>query len=370
MTKEPHSKPESPWFQQLGAWRLHFAKRLLAWHARYGRHGLPWHGHDPYRIWISEVMLQQTQVATVIPYFQRFIATWPTVEALAAAPLDDVLAAWSGLGYYARARALHAAARHVVTHWPQWPRDPMRWAELPGVGRSTAAAICAFAFGVRTPILDGNVQRLLVRLLGITQPLDAQLCRALWPVAEALLPEDPLLMPAYTQAQMDLGALVCTRATPACPLCPLADGCAAHTKGLATALPVKPARRPVAELPWRLRAYRCGNQFWWVRRPPRGIWGGLWSLPLASDPAPPGIWVAEGEIRLPPHRLTHRLLTLTIEAWTIATSHPPTAHLLVTTPAGRWASAAEASTWGIPQPLRRWIATLLPQARSDGPTMD
>ncbi len=367
MTEKQDSKPESPLSQRLIYWRPRFAARLLAWHAIHGRRNLPWHGRDPYRIWVSEVMLQQTQVATVIPYFERFIATWPTVEALAAAPLDAVLATWSGLGYYARARALHAAARHVVAHWPQWPDDPVRWAELPGVGRSTAAAICAFAFGVRAPILDGNVQRLLVRLLGITEPLDARLCRALWPVAEALLPSDPALMPAYTQAQMDLGALVCTRATPLCTLCPLADGCAAHSQGLATTLPVKPTRRPVPELHWRLRAYRFGNQFWWVRRPPRGIWGGLWSLPLASDPAPPGRWVAEEETRLAPHRLTHRLLTLTIEAWTIALDSPPTTDPLAINPAGRWGSAAEASTWGLPQPLRRWIATLLPHLRSDGP---
>lgn len=374
MTQNANATPESWLDQAAAAWSDRFAERLLAWHARHGRHALPWHRRDPYRIWVSEVMLQQTQVATVLPYYERFISAWPTVAALAKAPLDAVLAAWSGLGYYARARHLHAAAQWVAAHWRDWPRDPREWEKLPGVGRSTAAAICAFAFGVRAPILDGNVQRVLVRLFGITQPLDAALTRRLWQLAEALLPARSEAMAAYTQAQMDLGALVCTRGTPSCPACPFQAECRAHALGIAAALPLKRPRAPLPRAAWRLRAYEQEGHLWWVRRPEGGIWGGLWSLPLASDPPPPGAWTYVTETELPPHRLTHRVLTLIIETWRIGQDGAAPAQAAAaqvrsaaTSPTdgpspaatGRWASVEDALAWGLPQPLRRWAEGLL-----------
>ena len=337
-------------------WQALWAERLIAWHRVAGRRTLPWHTRDPYRIWLSEVMLQQTQVPTVIPYYERFVATWPTVEALAAAPLEAVLAAWSGLGYYARARNLHRAAQQIVRAWGgTWPRDPDAWAQLPGVGRSTAAAICAFAFGTRAAILDGNVERVLVRLFGIATPLpDTAVKRQLWQIAEALLPESPTAMPEYTQAQMDLGALVCTRGIPNCAYCPVAQWCTAYAVGNAAALPQRKARAPVPEIDWTLRAYRCGTRYWWVPRPNQGIWGGLWALPHADEPPPPGSWQRASSEALPAHRLTHRRLRITIEEWTTP------AHLCYdcqSSTQGRWATAREALAWGLPRPLAAWAET-------------
>ena len=189
-----------------------FADRLVRWQVRHGRHDLPWQGtHDAYRIWLSEIMLQQTQVATVIPYYRRFLERFPNVAALAAAPIEAVLEAWAGLGYYARARNLHRCAQAVVDDYAgRFPDEPSRLAELPGIGRSTAAAICVFAFGVRAAILDGNVKRVLTRHFGVEGfPAQAAVDKQLWQLADSLLP--PTRVEAYTQGLMDLGATVCTR---------------------------------------------------------------------------------------------------------------------------------------------------------------
>ncbi len=318
-----------------------FARTLVAWQQRFGRRDLPWQGQDPYRVWVSEIMLQQTQVATVIPYFARFLARFPTVEALAAAALEEVLAVWSGLGYYARARHLHAAARHIVAAGA-FPRTPEGWAALPGVGRSTAAAICAFCFHARVPILDGNVKRVLARYAAIPDPIDTPATeRRLWQLAEALLPDDPALMPAYTQAQMDLGALVCVRGTPHCKHCPVAAMCQARAQGIAAELPQKRHRALVAEHTLTLHRFRLGERWWWVLRPRTGIWAGLWCLPQAPQAptlpqssatplplpppqvplqppplqAPPGQWRAGKCWFLTEHRLTHRRLHLYVQDW-------------------------------------------------------
>ena len=208
-----------------------FAETLIAWQRGHGRHGLPWQVRDAYRVWLSEIMLQQTQVETVIPYYQRFIARFPDLPSLAAAPVEDVLTLWSGLGYYARARNLYKCARVVMErHGGAFPADPALLAELPGIGRSTAAAISAFSFGTRAAILDGNVKRVLARCFGIDGfPGNKAVETALWTLAESLLPATDVDI--YTQAQMDLGATVCTRGRPACGRCPVAARCVALREG-------------------------------------------------------------------------------------------------------------------------------------------
>ncbi len=222
-----------------------FAPRLLAWHRQCGRHDLPWQNtRDAYRIWLSEIMLQQTQVDTVIPYYARFLAAFPDIASLAAAPVDAVMGLWSGLGYYARARNLHACAQRVVSeHGGVFPATAEQIATLPGIGRSTAAAIAAFSQGERVAILDGNVKRVLCRAFGVEGfPGSAPVEKQLWALAEALLPEAQI--GNYIQAQMDLGATVCTRGTPKCAACPLAEDCVARLSDRIASLPMPRPRNP------------------------------------------------------------------------------------------------------------------------------
>jgi len=265
-----------------------FASRLIAWQRRAGRRDLPWQNtRDAYRIWISEIMLQQTQVATVIPYYRRFLDAFPDVHALAESPIDRVLELWSGLGYYRRAHLLHAAARVIVTEYGgTFPRDASALATLPGVGRSTAAAIAAFAYGARGAILDGNVKRVLARHAGIDgYPAAAAVQSALWRQSDARLPRRNI--ESYTQALMDLGATLCLRASPACTLCPVAKDCVARRENRIASLP---SARPKKNLPHRSIAMLLIERHGEVlleRRAPTGIWAGLWSLPevaLEADP--------------------------------------------------------------------------------------
>jgi A/G-specific adenine glycosylase len=250
-----------------------FARKLIAWQRRYGRHGLPWQGtRDPYRVWLSEVMLQQTQVETVVPYYLRFLARFPDVAALARAPLGEVLRLWSGLGYYARARHLHEAARRVVReHGGRFPDTREALERLPGVGRSTAAAIAVFAFGQRAAILDGNVRRVFARHFGVERT------RSQWQLAESLLPARSV--EAYTQALMDLGATVCTRANPECGSCPVARSCVARRDGRVAELPAprRARRRPIRRAAWLVLLDR--GRVLLERRPATGLWGGLWAFP-------------------------------------------------------------------------------------------
>jgi A/G-specific adenine glycosylase len=257
-----------------------FAQRLIAWQRRHGRHDLPWQNtRDPYRVWLAEVMLQQTQVATVIPYYARFLARFPRLDDLAAASLDEVMTLWSGLGYYARARNLHRCACQVVAlHRGDFPRDPAILAQLPGIGRSTANAIAAFCFGVRAPILDGNVKRLLCRHFGIAgDPSAAPTETHLWQIAEELLPKRRVA--TYLQAQMDLGALVCTRSRPRCSHCPVAASCRALHEGRTAELPTPRSRRVLPQRQVTLLALLHAGRIALERRPPAGVWGSLWSLP-------------------------------------------------------------------------------------------
>ncbi len=258
-----------------------FSQQLLNWFDQHCRQALPWkHPCVPYRIWISEIMLQQTQVSTVIPYFQRFMKRFPRVRTLADAALDDVLQLWSGLGYYARARNLHRAAQVIRDqHGGRFPRTLDTLQSLPGVGRSTAGAILALAHGQRHPILDGNVKRVLCRYHGIAGwPGESRVSRTLWTLAEKHTPVDRVA--DYTQAIMDLGAMVCTRARPRCPDCPLAPGCIAHRERREREYPYP---KPRKALPTRdttfVIARNPSGAILLERRPPTGVWGGLWSFP-------------------------------------------------------------------------------------------
>ena len=257
-----------------------FAARLIAWQRTHGRHDLPWQNtRDAYRIWLSEIMLQQTQVATVIPYYDRFLATFPDVRALADAPLDRVLERWSGLGYYRRAHHLHAAAKAIVErHRGVFPRDAQTIATLPGIGRSTAAADAAFAFGARGAILDGNVRRLLARHHGIAGfPGEKKVEQKLWSAAEALLPDRDI--EAYTQALMDLGATICTRAAPRCTECPVAADCVARREDRIAELPSPRPRKMLPQRAVRVLVIERAGAILFEKRPAVGIWSGLWSLP-------------------------------------------------------------------------------------------
>lgn len=341
-----------------------FARRLLHWYDRHGRHDLPWqHPRTPYRVWVSEVMLQQTQVATVVPYFERFVAALPDACALAAAPEDRVLALWSGLGYYRRARHLHAAARQCIAlHGGELPRDFESLATLPGIGRSTAGAILAQAHGQRRTILDGNVKRVLGRYHGVRGwPGERAVEQALWSCAGTHTPEARIA--DYTQAIMDLGATVCTRANPRCGDCPQAPDCIARRDGLATAIPasrparVRPERRCVFVI---LRDGR--DRVLLQRRPPQGVWPGLWSVPEADDDLDAhalasrfaeldrGIAAALPEIR---HAFTHFKLQARPIEWRGVRAHPSVAD----DPALRWCSRAELAELGIPAPVRKVLSS-------------
>ncbi len=257
-----------------------FARRLLAWWEDSGRHDLPWQqARDPWRVWVAEVMLQQTQVGTVIPYFERFIARFPTPSALAAAGEDEVLALWAGLGYYRRARLLHAAARELVErHAAIFPRSLDAAMALPGLGRSSASAILAQAFGLRHAILDGNVKRVLARYHGIHGwPGAARIERELWRLAEAHTP--PRRVADYTQAIMDLGATLCTPRSPACGACPQREDCIARREGLAAELPTPRPRKPLPVRRTVMLLIEGPQGVLLVRRPPVGVWPGLYSLP-------------------------------------------------------------------------------------------
>ena len=334
-----------------------FATRVIRWQRVHGRHGLPWQGtRDPYRVWLSEVMLQQTQVGTVLDYYPRFLLRFPTVVDLAAAPLDDVLALWSGLGYYSRARHLHRCAQTVAAvHGGAFPRSAEALAELPGIGRSTASAIAAFCFGQRVAILDGNVKRLLGRWLAFEGDLATSAAvQQLWLAAEELLPHRDL--GAYTQGLMDLGATVCTRHSPACACCPVSAGCAAKASGKAERYPVKSRRSPRTQRENALLWLRHRQRVWLVQRPPKGVWAGLWTLPefpsTADAQTATAGWPGQGSW-LPSfkHALTHFDWTLHPLRWT----WPQRAPALAGPTAGRWFTLEEALALGLPAPIRRLL---------------
>ncbi|MBI5278558.1 MAG: A/G-specific adenine glycosylase [Burkholderiales bacterium] len=335
-----------------------FAARVVRWQRSHGRSHLPWQGtRDPYRVWLSEVMLQQTQVATVLDYFPRFLARFPDVSTLAAAPLDDVLASWSGLGYYSRARNLHRCAQVVVgQHGGEFPHDAATLETLPGIGRSTAAAIAAFCFGERAAILDGNVKRVLARVLGYGDDLaSARHVAQLWTHAEALLPKREA-MPAYTQGLMDLGATVCLARNPSCLLCPVHGLCAAAAQGKPEAYPVKTRKlKRSAEALWLLHARDARGAVWLEKRPVPGVWAGLYCLPVFASrdelqgALPARARLEDGEPFV--HVLTHKDLHL----------HPVRVRVRQLRREGAWFAEGEWPKLGLPAPVRALLqAGMLP----------
>ncbi|MGA0610434.1 A/G-specific adenine glycosylase [Caldimonas sp. KR1-144] len=340
------------------------APRIVAWQRTHGRHDLPWQrSRDPYRVWLSEVMLQQTQVTTVLAYYDRFLARFPTVLALAEAPLDEVLSTWAGLGYYSRARNLHRCAQAVMAeHGGAFPRSASALETLPGIGRSTAAAIASFCFGERAAILDGNVKRVLTRALGF----DADLAvaaneRALWDRATALLPADADDMPAWTQGVMDLGATVCSARRPDCLLCPLTEVCVARAQGRVEAYPVKTRKlKRGAREHWWLWLAAPDGAVWLEQRPARGIWAGLWTLPLHEDEA--GLETALRELGVhaaaePQPTLRHALTHLdwTLHPRRVLVDAAVAARVERSFAPGRWVAPAELREIALPAPLRKLL---------------
>ena len=356
-----------------------FSQKLIAWHVRYGRSGLPWQGkRDPYAIWVSEIMLQQTQVATVLERYPRFMKRFPTVKKLAVANIDEVLAEWAGLGYYSRARNLHSCAQQVVNEFNgRFPNEPESLEKLKGIGRSTAGAIAAFAFHVRAPILDANVKRILARLFALEGTLENKSVNdELWSLAGKLLPKENSDMPVYTQALMDFGATWCTSRKPVClsneKKCPFEKECQANLSNQVLSFPQKAAKAKSPEFDCDMLLIRSGNFILLQKRPIKAIWGGLWSLPESTWVAksdnkrkPPAIkrlfeqalpnentssWLrAFKDVTLGPqikHVFTHRRLWMQI--WEVATSR----NLELKGEDLRWVPITQLGRYGLPQPIK------------------
>ena len=346
-----------------------FSSTVIAWQKQHGRHALPWQNtSDAYRIWLSEIMLQQTQVAAVLGYYARFLERFPTLLALAAAPQSDVMALWSGLGYYTRARNLHACARRVVAEYDAvFPSDPALLAGLPGIGRSTAAAISAFSSGTRAAILDGNVKRVFARVFGIDQyPGIKRVEEALWRRAEALLPDSGI--ERYTQGLMDLGATLCTRARPDCARCPLRARCVAFASGRTDELPVRKPKKTKPEKRAAMLVIVDRGQVLLEQRAGSGIWGALLSLPAvdghadidAPAPSAPDTLAAAGrfgvveevQAMLPlVHVFTHYKLHI----------HPHRillAQRAATEPGHVWWALADIGKAPLPAPVKKLLAQL------------
>jgi A/G-specific adenine glycosylase len=345
--------------------RVDLATPVVRWQKEFGRNHLPWQNTtDPYRVWLSEIMLQQTQVVTVLDYFPRFLARFPDVRSLAGAHLDEVLSLWSGLGYYSRARNLHACATQVVAlHSGEFPGTAQALTTLPGIGRSTAAAIASICFGERAAILDGNVKRVLTRFLGFGEDLaKAANERALWDLATQVLPVDDLTrsMPRYTQGMMDLGATVCLSKKPLCSSCPVQQPCRAHAEGEPQKYPVKTRKlKRSTQSIWMLWAQTSQGVVWLSRRPTPGVWAGLYCFDLfdsrealeAAVSAPYRVALEDEAVVL--HVLTHKDLFL----------HPVRLHLTAGAltahagdlSAGAWFAADQWPDLGLPAPVRKLL---------------
>ena len=341
-----------------------FGDTVVAWQKKHGRHDLPWQNtRDPYAVWLSEIMLQQTQVITVRDYFMRFMARFPTVADLAAAHQDEVLGLWSGLGYYSRARNLHRAAQDVMSlHHGVFPRTSQALQTLPGIGRSTAAAVASLCFGEPIAILDGNVKRVLTRYLGFQDDLaSARVEKELWSIAQTLLPQRDVkkAIPHYTQGVMDLGATVCTPKNPQCDSCPLANACVAKAEGAPQRYPVKTRKlKRTAEQLWLLQVRTEQHDVWLVQRPQTGVWAGLYCLPVfesfeALQKALPLKYRAHLQEDKPfKHVLTHKDLPL----HPVQLMLPGVAKLGAAIGTGQWVSAREWPALGLPMPVRKLLA--------------
>lgn len=350
-----------------------FAIRLTNWQRLHGRNTLPWQGADAYRVWLSEIMLQQTQVVTVIPYYQRFVERFPDVAALAAASEEQVLAHWSGLGYYARGRNLHRAAKQIMLlHGGEFPSNFEDISALPGIGRSTAAAICALAFRQRHAILDGNVKRVLARYCAIDgYPGDKKIEAKLWQQAEALLPGSDVAR--YTQGLMDLGATVCTRVKAQCCACPVRSGCAAYHAGRVAELPAPRPRKPVPERHATFLMVLHNNEILLGKNLSAGVWGGLWCLPQFDDEAAATAWCAQAgmEITFPAkperectaiqpftHTFTHFRLHITP-----LLAHATRKPRQMQEPGNAWLEVEDALQAAIPVPVRKLLQKIQAQRK-------
>ena len=336
-----------------------FAEALLDWFYRHGRHDLPWQSNPtPYRIWVSEIMLQQTQVAVVVPYFDRFMRRFPDLGALAAASRDEVLHLWSGLGYYARARNLHEAARILVDqHRGQFPERIELVQALPGIGRSTAGAILSLALGQHHPILDGNCKRVLARCFAVPGwPGTSAVAARLWSLAEALTPVQATA--AFNQAMMDLGATLCARSAPSCDLCPISARCRALAQGRVTEYPApKPRRKAPLRAVQMLLILDPSGRVMMQRRPPTGIWGGLWAPPEIGADEDAEAWCSDrlGAVvtrleMLPVRRHTFSHFQLDIRPVVLRLGAPPSR--VADSPDADWADPADPGALGMPAPIR------------------
>ncbi len=353
-----------------------FSADVIRWQKQHGRHSLPWQQtRDAYKVWLSEIMLQQTQVTAVIPYYQRFLESFPTVQDLAAASSEQVMSHWSGLGYYTRARNLHKCAQQVVAlYGGRFPSDPALLKELPGIGRSTAAAITAFSYGTRAAILDGNVKRVFARVFGVEgYPGAKPVEDGLWLRAEALLPEQDI--ESYTQGLMDLGATLCTRSSPACPRCPLQQRCVACASGRMAELPVRKPKKQQREKQAVMLVMLHEGQVLLEQRPDSGIWGGLLSLPeldgmqdvddepdALSDAFPEVTRMAQqfGDVdtieALPPfaHVFTHFKLNVTPIQFNMASRHDKIAESRHV-----WYPTQQIGDAPLPAPVKKLLQSLL-----------
>ncbi len=340
-----------------------FGDIVVAWQKKSGRHDLPWQNtQDPYAVWLSEIMLQQTQVVTVRDYFARFMARFPTVADLAAAHQDEVLGLWSGLGYYSRARNMHRAAQDVVAlHSGAFPRSSEALQTLPGIGRSTAAAVASLCFGEPIAILDGNVKRVLTRYLGFKGDLaSSRVEKDLWAIAQTLLPQREVnkSMPIYTQGVMDLGATVCTPKKPQCGQCPVLDACVAKAEGQPERYPVKTRKlKRSSEQLWLLQAQTTKDDVWLMQRPQTGVWAGLYCLPVFESfevlqsalPAKYRAQLQEGGVFK--HVLTHKDLHMHPVQLTL----PSPVKLLAGMGEGQWVAKADWPALGLPAPVRKLL---------------
>lgn len=339
---------------------MSFSVRLVEWFHQFGRKKLPWQKVlMPYPVWVSEIMLQQTQVKTVIPYFERFMTRYPCLENLANASLDEVLQLWAGLGYYARARNLHRSAQWMVfENQGQFPLTLTELAALPGLGRSTASAILAICFGQSLPILDGNVKRVLARYCGIEgYPGEKKIEACLWKEAEALLPSSEI--PAYTQAIMDLGALICLPNHPHCEICPVSETCIAKQENRVADLPYPKPKQSIPTKEAYFALFICRDKIWLSPRPQKGIWGGLWCLPEyphqeALESVLTEMKADKIEYLMPlSHVFTHYRLLFTPVRISLETE-------FCRDKIGRWLSFSELEAYGLPAPIKRLLSSSFP----------
>jgi A/G-specific adenine glycosylase len=347
-----------------------FADQIVGWQKLHGRHDLPWQNtRDPYRVWLSEVMLQQTQVSTVLGYFDRFLKQFPAVSNLAEAPLDEVLGLWSGLGYYSRARNMHKCAQQIVSvHGGEFPRSAELLQKLPGIGPSTAAAIASFCYSERVAILDGNVKRVLTRVLAFEKDLSESINeRALRTIAATLPPKNNLIeaMPRYTQGMMDLGATVCARRKPKCLICPVQTLCKSLLAGNPENYPLKTRKLKRSSLKlWLLWVQTEDGLVWLTKRPDNGIWGGLYCLPVFdTEEALRGVASRSKQrqtLSLPDvkHVLTHKDLILSPVLVEVCNTEKSSFESL--DPAGKWFARSDYIKLGLPAPVRKLLEKYMP----------